>query len=260
MTANLLIRIEPVVSGVSAVVLQRSEQRNALSIELVGQLCDAIESLSQQPEQRVVIVRGDGPVFSSGLDLREAMDDALIERSAAGVKRILGVLKDTPLVTIAAVQGGAYAGGAGLMVACDIVIAAEGTKIGFPEARRGLLPALISDVLRHRVREGDLRYLLLTGDIVTADEALRVGLVERVVPADRLLDEVQRVAALILAGGPETIRRTKQLINSLYVESGDTSYASMEEVHLAARRSDEAREGLAAFREKREPWWKTTSK
>ncbi|MFO1093265.1 MAG: enoyl-CoA hydratase/isomerase family protein [Planctomycetaceae bacterium] len=100
------VRIVPIVPGVSAVVLQRSEQRNALSIELVGQLCDAIEALARQPEQRVVILRGDGPVFSAGLDLREAMDDALIERSAAGVKRVLALLKNTPLVTIAAVQGG----------------------------------------------------------------------------------------------------------------------------------------------------------
>lgn len=249
------VRIVPIVPGVSAVVLQRSEQRNALSIELVGQLCDAIEALATQPEQRVVILRGDGPVFSAGLDLREAMDDALIERSAAGVKRVLALLKNTPLVTIAAVQGGAYAGGAGLMAACDIVVAATGTKIGFPEARRGLLPALISDVLRHRLREGDLRYLLLSGDIVSAEEALRVGLVERVVPPDQLLAEAQRIAELILAGGPETIRRTKQLIQGLYDSPHDANHASMEEVHLSARRSDEAREGLAAFREKREPWW-----
>jgi len=250
-----LVRTEPSFPGITAVTIHRSAQRNALSIELVGQLCEAIESLAKQSDQRVMILRGDGPVFSAGLDLREAMDDSLIERSAAGVKRVLGLLKETPLVTIAAVQGGAYAGGAGLMAACDIAIAADDAKIGFPEARRGLLPALISNVLRHRLHEGDLRYLLLTGDIVPAAEALRLGLVERVVPAGQLLPEAHRVAELILAGGPDTIRRTKQLINGLYAGADETHHARMEEIHLAARRSDEAREGLTAFREKRDPWW-----
>ena len=97
--------------------------------------------------QRVVILRGAGPVFSAGLDLREAADSSLVERSAAAVSRALNLLRTSPLVMIAAVQGGAFAGGAGLMAACDIVIAAADAKIGFPEARRGLLPALICDVL-----------------------------------------------------------------------------------------------------------------
>ena len=90
---------------------------------------------------------------------------------------------------IAAVQGGAFAGGAGLMAACDIVIAADDAKIGFPEVRRGLLPALICDVLMHKVREGDLRELFLAGEPIDATRAQQVGLVQRVVPAERLLDE-----------------------------------------------------------------------
>lgn len=250
-----LIRVEPLVPGASTVWLQRAERRNALSIALVEQLCATIMQLESHNGQRVVVLRGDGPVFSAGLDLHEALDDSLIEQSAAAVKRVLDLLRRTPLVAIAAVHGGAYAGGAGLMAACDIVVAADDAQIGFPEARRGLLPALIGDVLRTRVRDGDLRYVLLTGDMLTAVQAQQVGLVERVVPGDLLMDEVRRVAGQILAGGPETIRRTKQLVNGLYAPSAGAAQGDMSAVHLSARRSPEAREGLTAFVEKRAPWW-----
>jgi enoyl-CoA hydratase/carnithine racemase len=109
--------------------------------------------------------------------------------------------------------------------------------------------------LRARVREGDLRYLLLTGELITASHALQIGLVQRVVAEGKLMDEARRIAELILAGGPDTIRRTKQLLNNLYATAADAAHDEMSELHLSARRSDEAREGLAAFTEKRAPWW-----
>jgi methylglutaconyl-CoA hydratase len=252
---SALVQTEPLVPGATLVTLNRADRRNALSIDLLDQLCESIDRLAVQPDQRVAVLRGAGPVFSAGLDLREAMDDALVNRSAVAVDRALQLMRTTPLITIAAVQGGAYAGGAGLMAACDIAIAAENARIGFPEARRGLLPALISEPLRARVREGDLRYLLLTGDLVTASHALQIGLVQRVVPADALLDEARRVAELILEGGPDTIRRTKQLLKSLYAAPIGDGHDAMSQLHLSARRSDEAKEGLAAFTEKRQPWW-----
>lgn len=252
---SALVQTEQLVPGASLLTLQRAERRNALSIELLDQLCAAIDQLAEQGDQRVIILRGAGPVFSAGLDLREAMDDTLVDRSAAAVRRALQLVRTTPLITIAAVQGGAYAGGAGLMAACDIAIAAENAQIGFPEARRGLLPALISEPLRARVREGDLRYLLLTGVLISASQALQIGLVQRVVATEVLLDEARNVAELVLAGGPDTIRRTKQLLNNLYAAPTGEAHDAMSQLHLSARRSGEAREGLAAFTEKRPPLW-----
>jgi methylglutaconyl-CoA hydratase len=249
-----LIQVNPLISGVSAVALNRPDRRNALSIELLEGLVAAVESLAADRANRVIILHGNGPVFSAGLDLREAADEKLVTRSAQAVERALTRMRETPLVTIAAVQGGAYAGGAGLMAACDIVIAADDATIGFPEARRGLLPALISDVLRHRVREGDLRDLFLTGEAMTAQRAQQIGLVQRVVPADQLKVETLRVAEHIIAGGPETIRATKQLLNGMFAPD-DSAGSALGELHLSARRSDEAREGLRAFIEKREPHW-----
>ena len=222
---------------------------------MLEQLCAEIERLASDRTNRVVILRGAGPVFSAGLDLREAADSSLVERSAAAVSRALDLLRASPLVMIAAVQGGAFAGGAGLMAACDIVIAAADAKIGFPEARRGLLPALICGVLMHKVREGDLRELFLAGEPIDAARAQQVGLVQRVVPADRLLDEALSVARSVTAGGPNTIRQTKALLNATFQQTSDSSAPNLVETHLAARHSDEAREGLAAFAEKREPNW-----
>lgn len=250
-----LILLETVEPGIVAVTLNRPERRNALGIELLDRLCAEIERLADDPANRVVILRGAGPVFSAGLDLREAADNSLVERSANAVRRALKLLRGTPLIVIAAVQGGAFAGGAGIMAACDIVVAADDATIGFPEARRGLLPALICGVLRHKVREGDLCDLFLAGDSIGAARAQQVGLVQRIVPSDRLFEEAVAVARSVLAGGPETIRHTKQLLNDTFNPDGNAAGTNLIETHLAARHSNEAREGLAAFIEKRQPKW-----
>jgi methylglutaconyl-CoA hydratase len=250
-----LIRVDNREAAISTVTLDRPDRRNALGVQLLEDLCTAIERLASDTAQRVVIVQGAGPVFCAGLDLREAADRSLIERSAVAIQRTLSLLRETPLVAVAAVQGGAYAGGAGLMAACDIVIAAEDAKIGFPEGRRGLVPALIYGVLKRKVRDGDLRELLLTGDTVDARRAQQMGLVQRIVPADCLLDEALRVARSVRAGGPDTIRRTKVLLNEPISDGGKQTPAHLLEEHLSARLNDEAREGLSAFLEKREPHW-----
>jgi methylglutaconyl-CoA hydratase len=244
-----LVLTQSLRAGVTAVTLNRADRRNALSIELLDHLCAAVQALEADAAQRVVILRGAGPAFSAGLDLHEAAEAALVERSAAAVERALTLLQETPLIVIAAVQGGAFAGGAGVMAACDLVIAADNAKFGFPEARRGLLPALILPVLQRKVRAGDLADLLLAGEIFTAERGRQVGLVQRVVPAAEVLSAAQSVANSLLAGGPETIRLTKQLLR------GGPHDQVLIAAHLAARRSDEAREGLAAFAEKRPPWW-----
>jgi methylglutaconyl-CoA hydratase len=250
-----LVLVEAIERGIASVMLNRPQCRNALSIDLLEQLCAVINKLANDPAQRVAILRGAGPVFSAGLDLREAADSSLVERSAAAVSRALESLCACPLVMIAAVQGGAFAGGAGLMAACDLVIAAADARFSFPEVRRGLLPALISNVLLHRVREGDLRELLLFGDSINADRAQAVGLVQRVVPAEQLMDESLRAARSVISGGPQAIRQTKALLGTMFQRTGDRIDLNLEALHQAARNSDEAREGLAAFAEKREPNW-----
>ncbi|WP_442511573.1 enoyl-CoA hydratase/isomerase family protein [Novipirellula sp. SH528] len=242
-------------SGIQSLTLNRADRRNALSIELLESLCRELDRMENDRKNRVVLLCGAGPVFSAGLDLREAADIDLVDRSAEAVKRTLGKLRSTSLVVIAVVQGGAFAGGAGLMAACDIVIASTDVKIGFPEARRGLLPALVMNVLRHKVREGDLRDLFISGEPIDTVRAQQIGIVQRVVPATELFDSAVALARSVVAGGPDTIRKTKSLINASFSENVPADKPNLIDMHLAARHSDEAREGLAAFNEKRDPKW-----
>jgi len=245
--------------GIATVTLNRPEKRNALCIELLEQLCAAIDQLAKEQNARVLILQGAGTVFSAGLDLSEASNPALVRYSAECVARSLQLLRNTPLVTIAAVHGGAFAGGAGLMAACDIAIGASDVKIGFPEARRGLLPALVCAIMSPKVREGDLRDLFLVGDSIDAVRAQQIGLLQRVVEPDALTTCAIAVAQSILAGGPKTIEATKRLLNQAYQPTTAVSAEQMLETHLGARQSSEAIEGLAAFLEKRLPKWMTAN-
>jgi methylglutaconyl-CoA hydratase len=243
--------------GVALLTLDRAERRNALSIALLEALVRTLDGLAQSGAARVAILRGAGPVFSAGLDLAEAANPDLVERSARCVAAALAALRHAPLVTVAAVHGGAYAGGAGLMAACDMAVGTHDLVIGFPEGRRGLLPALVCEVLRVKVRAGDLAELFLVGNTIDATRAREIGLLQRVVPAERLLDEALEMATGILAGGPATIVETKKLLYAAY-DSGPQDVAARDaaiSAHLAARSSPEAVEGLRAFREKRPPSW-----
>jgi methylglutaconyl-CoA hydratase len=244
--------------GIAQLTLNRPEKRNALCIELLEQFCAHVETLASERAARVLIVQGAGPVFSAGLDLTEASNPALVQYSAECVARSLQLLRSTPLITIAAAHGGAFAGGAGLMAACDIAIGACDLKIGFPEARRGLLPALVCAVMSPKVREGDLRDLFLVGEPIDAVRAQQIGLLQRVVETSGLTECAIAVAQSILAGAPQTIEATKRLLNQSYLPAANFSAEHMLEVHLGARRSSEATEGLAAFLEKRLPNWMTS--
>ncbi len=243
--------------GLAWLRLNRPQQRNALSIALMTSLADRVDQLADDGHTRVVVLQAAGPVFCAGLDLAEASDPQRVQASAEAMARLLHRLRDTPLITIAAVHGGAYAGGGGLLAACDIAIGTHDLKIGFPEARRGLLPALISDVLKTKVRQGDLAYLFLAGEPVDANRALQMGLLQLLVEPDQLSVAAERVAESILAGGPETIRATKQLLHQAYASNPGQPAAHHDTIdeHLRARRSPEAAEGLRAFLEKRRPHW-----
>ena len=254
MSESILL-IEQPRPGVAELVLNRPERRNALTVALVDEISGAIDRLSGDADCRVVILRGSGPAFCSGLDMREASDRSTAQLGAEGIGRVLVALSGTPLVTIAAAQGYAYAGGAGLLAACDFVVASEGLKLAFPEVRRGLVPALVSTVLRGKLKDADLRELLLLAEPIGAERAFSMGLVHRVVPETRLLEEARLLAAQILRGGPQAVRRTKALLAELTAASRVDDLRVAHEYHIQARIGEEAREGLAAFLEKREPNW-----
>jgi len=253
--SETILLIEQPRPGVAELVLNRPERRNALTVALLNEIAGAIDRLSRDPACRVLIFRGSGPAFCSGLDMREASDRSTAQLGAEGVGRVLGALSGSPLVAIAAAQGYAYAGGAGLLAACDFVVAAEGLKLAFPEVRRGLVPALVSTVLKGKLKDADLRELLLLAEPIDAGRAYSMGLVHRVVPEGDLLEEARRLAAQVLRGGPQAVRRTKALLAEFTSATRVDDMRIAHEYHIQARIGEEAREGLAAFLEKREPHW-----
>src|SRR5256714_10153638 len=171
------------------------------------------------------------------------------------VANTLVALSQTRLVTIAAVHGAAVAGGAGIMSACDFVVAAEKTKIGYPEVRRGLVAGLVMTFLRRQIGERNLRELVLGGELIDAQRAREIGLVNRVVPRDDVMNEAKKVADSVLQGAPNAIAQSKRLIEELWSTSVKEDVDLALKHHLQARKSAEAREGIAAFNEKRKPNW-----
>jgi methylglutaconyl-CoA hydratase len=240
---------------VTTVTLNRPEKRNALCVELLEALCAAIADAGADAAQRVFILRGAGPAFCAGLDLTEAADPARAQASAALIARTLQLLSDSRLVTIAVAHGAALAGGAGLLSACDFAIATADTRIGYPEVRRGLVPALVMTFLLRQLRERAARELLLTGEIFSAERSRELGLVNRIVPAADLMTEAGKIAGAVLAGGPQAIENTKKLLAELRPRPVQDELDRALAFHLGARNSAEAQEGLAAFREKRAPRW-----
>src|SRR5438067_9460701 len=230
-----VVLIEKQSPQITVLTLNRPERRNALTIELMTELTAAIENAAADPKQRIVILRGAGKAFCTGLDLEEAAR-AEPHATAEMAARMLLALAETRLITIALVHGAAVAGGAGIMSACDFVIAAERTKIGYPEVRRGLVAGLVMTFLRRQLRERDLRELLLTSELIDAKRAQEIGLVNRVVPPNELENAAQNIAAAILQGAPGAITNSKRLIEELW------SSSVAEDVALALRHHMEARE------------------
>lgn len=244
-------------AAVTTVTLNRPDKRNALNVPLLTELGEALRVAEADAAQRVLVLRGAGPVFCSGLDLTEAAADPEVAGSSAAlIGQTLQRLASTRLVTIAAVQGAALAGGAGLMSACDFVVAVQGTTFGYPEVRRGLVPALIMTFLRRQLRERDARELLLLGKPFNADHAQAIGLINGVAPDERALEvEVQVIIDAILRGAPEAVAETKELLRSLWPAKLTSDLEAAQAYHLEARGSPEAKEGIAAFQEKRPPAW-----
>ncbi|MFM1921718.1 MAG: hypothetical protein RLZZ303_3352, partial [Candidatus Hydrogenedentota bacterium] len=175
MSELVLLRREA--RGVVRLSMNRPEKRNAMSIPMLEQLCAALDSVAADPSARVIVFGGEGPTFCSGLDLAEAQDPARAHQSAELIARALRGLYTAPQVTIARVQGGAIAGGCGLMTACDIAIVETDAKFGYPEVRRGLVAGLVMTLLAQQLPERQTRELLLTGEIIGGERAEAIGLV-----------------------------------------------------------------------------------
>jgi methylglutaconyl-CoA hydratase len=249
-----VVLVEKLSPQITRLTLNRPERRNALTVELMTELTAEIEKANADPQQRILILRGAGKAFCTGLDLDEAIK-VEPQVTAENVARTLLAVAETRLVTIAMVHGASVAGGAGLMSACDFAIAAERTRFGYPEVRRGLVASLVMTFVRRQLRERDLREVLLASELFDAERAREIGLINRVVPAADLEAAVQQLSASILQGAPGALTSSKHLLEQLWATTVREDIETALRNHMNARESAEAREGIAAFNEKRSPNW-----
>jgi methylglutaconyl-CoA hydratase len=245
---------------VRRLVLSRPEVRNAFDDRLIAEMTEAVAALSADPETRVAILEGDGPSFCAGADIawmRKAGSYSR-EENEADARRLAAMLQslDTcPRPVVAAVHGHAIGGGVGLVAAADIAVAAEGTIFSLAEVKLGILAAVISPYVLRAIGARQARDLFLTGDRFDAREALRIGLVHQVVPAEELGAAVRRKVDSLLTSGPEALVSTKRLIERVARLSPEEAMTLTVRTIAERRASEEAREGLSAFLEKRLPRW-----
>jgi len=244
------------------IILNRPEKRNALSRALLSELTEALGDLHMQRSVRAVILTGAGSAFCAGMDLAEMLETSKQEdaqarwyEDAEQYRDVLQALLDFPKPIIAAVNGPALAGGAGLMLACDIVVAGQAAKFGLPEPKRGLVAGVVSPLLVFRAGAGQAGYLLLTSQIIDAVEANRIGLFHEVVKDDLVWARAVEVAGLCAQGARESLQLTKRMLNETIGEQLRTQLASGAAASATARTTEAAAEGLSAFLEKREPKW-----
>jgi len=259
--SDTLVRIH-IHESTATVIMNRPTKRNALSRNMLAELSQAFSDLHQERRVRAVILTGSGPAFCAGLDLGEMLDASQTPNAYASWQSDAIAYRDLvvqmlyfPKPIIAAVNGAALAGGAGLVLAADIVIAAEGASFGLPEPRRGIVAGLVAPLLAFRVGGGPAGYLLLTATPIFASEALRLSLFHEVVHPDHLWPRAKEIAVGCAESAPEAVQLTKRMLNETVGEHLSTLLSAGAAVSATSRTTEAAREGLAAFREKRAPKW-----
>jgi methylglutaconyl-CoA hydratase len=245
-------------AGVLTLCLNRPHKRNALNGALVEALSLAMAQAAARDDVRVVVLRGEGPDFCAGADLEELerMTEMGEEASLADARRLGDLLlrmRRHPRPIVAAVHGRALAGGCGLATACDLILAREGAELGYPEVHLGFVPAMVMAILRHKVGEGQAFELVSMGHRVPASDALRMGLVNHVLPEEAFREEVERFAAELARRPPAAL----SLIKGLLYELADLSVADGilrgAEVNVEARMTEDCRAGVREFLAKRRP-------
>jgi methylglutaconyl-CoA hydratase len=246
-------------SGVAIITLNRPDKRNAISFELIDDLLRALKEV-ETSDAIVLILTGAGKAFSSGMDLDNLKE--LIGRSpeqnlkdSETMVRLFRTLYEFPKVTIAAVNGAAIAGGTGLALLCDFTLAVPEAKFGYTEVRIGFVPAIVSTFLLRQVGEKQARDLLLTGRIIGADEAARMGLINEIVAPENLLTRARELAALLMQNSPASLRATKQLLSDHARAELDAQIEAAVRENAAIRTTADFREGIVSFLEKRKPLW-----
>lgn len=244
---------------VAFVTLNRPDKRNAISYELIDELLRVLAEVSDS-DASILILTGAGKAFCSGMDLDNLR--AITSRSeqenladSQAMARMFRTLYEFPKVTIAAVNGAAIAGGCGLATLCDFTLASSEAKFGYTEVRIGFIPAIVSAFLVRQVGEKQARDLLLTGRIIGAEEAFRLGLATEMVPPEQLIQRARVLAADLLQNSPASLLATKRLLSNYSVAPLNAQLAAAVQENARIRTTDDFREGVNSFLEKRKPNW-----
>jgi methylglutaconyl-CoA hydratase len=250
--------------AILTVTLHRPERRNALNPAMMDELMQVLDAAARRTAC-VLLLTGAGAAFCAGLDIEHlrALSIKSPAEHAADAERMVQLFRALyalPIPTIAAVQGPALAGGMGLATLCDFTLAAHGAQFGYTEVRIGFIPAMVSAFLALQIGEKNVRDLLLTGRLISAEEAQRMGLVNAVVEPEALLQHAQALAQTLLQNSPEAMRATKQMLLERVRPQIDAALRDAIPRSVAARATEDFREGVTAFLEKRRPQWPSATK
>jgi len=261
MSSTVLITVDP--RGIATVMLNRPEKHNAFNAELVSTLHDTLQQLDNDQSVRAVVLTGAGKSFCAGADLEHmkqmgAAPEADNFSDAMALARCLRTLDELGKPVIARINGNAFAGGVGLVCCADVAIATSQAKFSLPEVRIGLIAATISPYVVAAIGTRQARRLLITAASIDAAEARRINLIHDIVDAQQLDQGVEQQIELVLQGGLQAQQASKKLLREiagLSSEERDLAAARTAKLLARIRTSDEAREGLQAFLQKRKPDW-----
>jgi methylglutaconyl-CoA hydratase len=240
------------VGGVGRVTLARPEKKNALDRQMVDEIAQALESLAAETETRVILLDAEGDDFCAGADLEalEALLDADRDAQlddARALGRVFTTIRQLRLPVVVAVRGRAFAGGAGLATACDLVLAHPNATFAYPEVRLGFVPAMVMNILRRVVTERQAFDLAVSGRSLSAAEAEAMGLVSRILSAEGFDASVDEVCQSIAKLPPDAVRRTKKLFYELDGRAFESGIAHGAQANAEARMTEEFREGVRKF-------------
>jgi methylglutaconyl-CoA hydratase len=246
-------------AGIVTLALSVPEKRNAISAQMISDLLRALDQ-AEESRARVVILTGSGKAFCAGMDLDELQQVSKQTQQknfedARRVSKLLYRLYSFPSPVIAAVNGAAIAGGCGLATLADFTLAVPEAKFGYTEVKIGFIPALVSVFLRRKIADRPLRDLLLTGRIIDASEAYRIGLVTEIVPSEKLMARSHELSGELIAASPTAVGQTKKLLLDFDKTSIRAELEAAIEASANIRATPDFREGVTAFLEKRAPKW-----
>ena len=242
-------------NGAAWITLNRPESRNALSAVLVSEVHQHLLAADEDASVRCIVITGAEPAFCSGADLKNPPGQMIRGRQSVPYPKVLMTIMESPKPVIAAVNGAAFAGGLGLVGAADIVVAVEDARFAFSEVRIGVIPAVISVVCIPKLGTHHAMRLFLTGERFTGAQAVEMGLAHRAVPKDELLAAVEEEISMINLGGPIAVPECKKLVRRIPALSIEEGFEEASEWSSRMFASEEAAEGMAAFREKRNADW-----